>query len=296
MQTTTQQPSQLEVNPLLRDLKNSKGYKAHTNRPVNEPQASQQDQSATLLPGDTNSAVGPVSGALNGTTSEFLEEPLPSDPVDQELFVDWKKRYDDSRTFINKLQEDKKALESKLTSSDKSIPLPESEDEVDSWKEENPELFAKITTIIKKENKPLEEALARKELQEANAKLFNEVKEGHRDAGEIRQSEVFRDWFEEQTPATRALIESRDARDIVRGIQLFKQDVNWKQPQAQVQPNGKTAEDASVVMTKGTAGFTPSSQKKIWSDAEVRAMSSKDFTKHQVEINQAKREGRYQFG
>lgn len=273
---------------LLAGLKTSKGYKARSNRPADVPQKAEDKEPATLLPEVPSEPVGPVSEGLNDIA-------LSDDPLDQELFVDWKKRYDDSRTFINKLQDEKKALEAKLTSGDKSIPLPESEDEVDEWKQSNPELFEKITTIINKEVKPLKEIITQKEVQERNAKIFNEVKQVHKDASEIRQSPVFAQWFADQTPAIKALIESVDSKDIIRGINLFKVDTEWKKPAATPQMEGKTAEDASAVIIKGSSTFTPTSQKKIWTAKEVREMSNKDFAKHQAEINIAKREGRYQF-
>jgi D-ribose pyranose/furanose isomerase RbsD len=283
--STYQSPSE----QLLAGLKSSKGYKARSNRPVEDTQSGETHHAATPLAEVSSSPVDPVSVALN-------EGSLPTDPVDQELFVDWKKRYDDSRSFINKLQDEKKALEAKLTSGDKSIPLPQTEDEVDEWKQSNPDLYEKITTIINKEVKPLKEVITQKETQERNTRIFNEVKQSHSDADEIRKSPLFSNWFAEQTPAIKALIESTEPKDIVRGINLFKSDVEWKKPVATSQQAGKTAEDASAVIVKGGSTFTPQSQKKVWSDKEVREMSPKDFAKYQTEINLAKREGRYQFG
>lgn len=281
--------SNSNANQLLQGLKDGKGSMStrHKSQFKDQGEGGLKDP-ATLLPENTSEPVGPVSEAVNDTSIS-----TPTDPMLDK--VDWKKRYDDSRTFINKLQEEKKALEGKLTTTEQSIPLPESEEEVDAWKESNPELYAKMLTIIDKEVKPLKEILTKKEQEELNVKLFKEVERAHNDADEIRNSPLWVEWFSEQTPAIRSLVESSDARDIIRSITLFKNDVNWKQAPSQVQSNGKSADDASAVMVKGQS-FTPVTQKKIWTDSEVRGMSQATYAKHREDIQLARKEGRYQFG
>jgi hypothetical protein len=220
--------------------------------------------------------------------------------------VDWKKRHDDGRAYINELQTKLKELETKVVTpvevTEPKLVLPKSEEEVDEWKQSNPEIYDQVLTIVKKETqlttKELEEA--KQELKamrdkEANAKLFREVVSVHNDADEIRQSAEWVEWFNEQTPLVRSLVESSNSRDVIRGIDLFKKDTgfgNTFQRASNVSPS-KSAEAAGTFQV-GNSRMAPASDVKIWTMTEINKLSTRDYAALRDQISLARKEGRVQ--
>lgn len=229
------------------------------------------------------------------------QEATDNVPPSSEEAVDWKKRHDDGRVYMEKLAKEKKELEDKLAGL-QTPSIPDSPDEVEKLKEQNPELYEQVQSLIKKATEPtvtelesLRSVLKQKEEAEKNAALFKEILKVHPDAGEIRQSKEWLDWFNDQTELTRKLVESDNVKDIVRAISIFKQESGLGSPTAGVSSVSKSAEAAASFAGSGVSRMAPGSNKKIWAMSEIKALKPNEFSKFHNDIMLARQEGRIQF-
>jgi len=215
----------------------------------------------------------------------------------------YKKRYADLRRGSQKAKEELEtriaALETQLKqSAAQEIKLPKSDEDIDSWAKEYPDVAAIVETIaIKKareqqaglEDKVKEIDAMRKTASRERAEV--ELLKAHPDFGEIRDSDEFHDWAEQQPKwVQEALYENdNDARSASRAIDLYKADMNisTKKPS-----NNKDA--AKSVSTRNTRSQpdAESNNNKL-SESKVNKMSSKEYEKHQDEIMEAIRSGNF---
>ena len=152
----------------------------------------------------------------------------------------FKKRYGDLRRhsqekekqFQKQLDDLKSQLEQ---ATKKEIKLPKTEAEIETWAKDYPDVAAIIETIAIKKAKEQSDALEQriKEIDELNARTSKEKAEVellriHPDFAEIRESDDFHEWADEQPKWVQdALYEnSEDARSAARAIDLYKADRN----------------------------------------------------------------------
>ena len=114
----------------------------------------------------------------------------------------------------------------------------------------------------------------------------------HPDFGDIRDSDDFHDWAEEQPKWVQdALYENdNDARSAARAIDLYKSDRN-------ISKNTKTKSDKSAAMDIGTKATktkvdTTEAGKKI-RESDVQKMSAKQYEKQADTIMEAIRSGNF---
>jgi len=226
---------------------------------------------------------------------EELEE--PGNPEEKTF----KKRYGDLRRHSQKQKQEYAdkitALEQQLdTVTKKQIQLPKTEEELDAWSKEYPDVSAVIETIAIKKSKEQSQELETK-MEEINKlqisakreKAEAELLSFHPDFETIRASEDFHQWAEEQPKWVQdALYENEnDARSAARAIDLYKidRDVDEKPNSRKTQSN-KSA--ASLVSTKSQKVLPETNgQGKKWKESTVDAMSSNEYEKHQKEILEA---------
>ena len=226
---------------------------------------------------------------------EELEEP---DNPEEKTF---KKRYGDLRRHSQKQKQEYAdkitALEQQLdTVTKKQIQLPKTEEELDAWSKEYPDVSAVIETIAIKKSKEQSQELETK-MEEINKlqisakreKAEAELLSFHPDFETIRASEDFHQWAEEQPKWVQdALYENEnDARSAARAIDLYKvdRDIDDKPKSRKTQSN-KSA--ASLVSTKSQKVLPETNgQGKKWKESTVDAMSSNEYEKHQKEILEA---------
>lgn len=207
----------------------------------------------------------------------------------------WKKRYSDLRSHLNDKANEIKDLKNKLKELEAKPDISKlaSEEDLEAFEKDNPEVYTLFKTLAVKTNKELEEQL--KELKEQQAQVaqeraFNEVLKVHPDADEIRHSDKFKEWYKEQTRAIQALISSDSAIDAIKGLNLYKEEQGISS-KATVTKKQEKAQAAQAV--KGSAPkASPSDTKKIWKESEIEKLSSSEFSKLKAEINKAKLEGR----
>ena len=234
--------------------------------------------------------------------TEQVEEPKEEEPKNAEE-RSFKKRYGDLRRhqqLKEKEYEDRiKALEEQLTQSTKSeIKLPKSDEDIEAWAKQYPDVAGIVETIaIKKAREQSEGLEARvKEIDEMKATATREKAEVellklHPDFGEIRDSDDFHEWAEEQPKwVQEALYENdADARSAARAIDLYKADKNitTKKP--------VSTKDAARSVNSRTSRSEPdvNNTEGTFTESQVAKMTTQQYEKASDQIMEAIRTGKF---
>ena len=215
----------------------------------------------------------------------------------------YKKRYADLRRGSQKAKADLEArittLESQLKQSTaQEIKLPKSDEDIDAWASQYPDVAAIVETIAIKKAREQQEGLQERikeidTLRESASREKAEVEllKAHPDFGEIRDSDEFHEWAEEQPKwVQEALYENdNDARSAARAIDLYKADMNIKTKKPS--SNKEAAKSVNTRNTRGQPDATSNNTKM--SESRVNKMSTKEYEKHQDEIMDAIRKGEF---
>lgn len=233
---------------------------------------------------------------------EVQEESVEEEPTSAEE-KSFKKRYGDLRRHMQQKEkdwEDKfKQLESQLKEvTRKEIKLPKSDQDIETWAAQYPDVAAIVETIaIKKareQSAGLEDRV--KEIDELRAtasreKAEVELMKAHPDFGEIRESDDFHEWAEEQPKWVQdALYENdSDARSAARAIDLYKADRNIKPKKS---ANEKDAA-RSVGSRNSRSQPDTDSDKAVFRESDVNKMTAAQYEKAADEIMEAIRTGKF---
>ena len=236
-----------------------------------------------------------------GNTTEQDTDTAEPKNAEEKTF---KKRYGDlrrhsqekEREFQTQLDELKVQLE-KATK--KEIKLPKSDEDIETWAKEYPDVAAIVETIAMKKAKEQSDSITKrlKEIDELNAKTAKDKAEVellkiHPDFTNIRESDDFHEWAEEQPKWVQdALYEnSEDARSAARAIDLYKSDRNIGK--ADKGTSNKSA--ATEVKTKNTRSVPDAENKanKIL-ESQVQKMSANEYEKQSDTIMEAIRSGNF---
>ena len=163
---------------------------------------------------------------------------------------------------------------------------------------EYPDVAGIVETIAAKKAQEMfaKAEIRLQELDDAQAevtrsKAENKIKETHADFDELRESDKFHDWADEQPKWVRdALYEnSDDPASVVRVIDLYKID------------NGLTSNDrktkrkaaASTVTKRSKTEVDVEDANNVITETQVAKMSAKEFEERSDEINIAIRSGKF---
>tara|TARA_Y100000817_G_scaffold92602_1_gene72143 strand:- start:29346 stop:30326 length:981 start_codon:yes stop_codon:yes gene_type:complete len=216
----------------------------------------------------------------------------------------FKKRYGDLRRHSQKKEEEFNAkiaaLEAKLDKASKQeLVLPKTDEELEAWSKEYPDIAGIIESIADKKAKAsanaLEERMVEFEEMRINAtreKAEAELIKMHPDFVEIREDDTFHNWAKDQPKWVQdALYENvDDAKSVARVIDLYKVDKGITKVK---KSNSSDKAAASSVKTKSAAAPEPDEASKYVKESEVEAMSIKEYEKRQEEILDAQRNGRF---
>jgi len=215
----------------------------------------------------------------------------------------FKKRYSDLRRHQQKQAEEFKtelaALKSQLESATKKeMKLPKSDEDIEQWAADYPDVAAIVETIAMKkareQSSALEERLkAIDEMQNSATKEKAEatLMQMHPDFDEIRDSDDFHEWAEEQPKWVQdALYENdNDARSAARAIDLYKADkgISKEKPKSD-----KAA--AKSVSTKNSRSKPQEEESSTYlKESQVQKMSPQQYEKMSDEIMEAIRSGKF---
>ena len=215
----------------------------------------------------------------------------------------FKKRYSDLRRHQQQQAEEFKkeieALKSQLSqAAQKEMKLPKSDEDIEEWAKEYPDVAAIVETIAMKKAREQSTALEERmkaidELQSSatKEKAEAELMRIHPDFGEIRDSDEFHDWAEEQPKWVQdALYDNdNDARSAARAIDLYKVDMGIKKDKPK---SDKAA--AKSVSTKDSRSKPQQDETSTYiKESEVQKMSAQEYEKHSDEIMEAIRSGKF---
>mgnify|MGYP004449332653 FL=1 len=229
---------------------------------------------------------------------EVEEEKEPTNAEEKSF----KKRYGDLRRHSQKqLQEHVEkinALQSQLEQSTKQeIKLPKSDEDIEAWAKDYPDVAAIVETIAIKKAKEQSSGLeARvKEIDEMREKANRdraevELMTAHPDFADIRDSDEFHEWAEEQPKSIQdALYENdNDARAASRAIDLYKADKGIKTKKS------SSGKDAAKAVSKTNTRSEPSGEDAgMVKESVVQKMSAQQYEKNADKIMEAIRSGKF---
>jgi hypothetical protein len=216
----------------------------------------------------------------------------------------FKKRYGDLRRHTQeKEREFQKQLddlkEQLARATKKEMKLPKSDEDLEAWSREYPDVAKIVETIaMKKAREQSAELETRlKKIDEMSVEAKKEKAEAelmrlHPDFDNIRDSDDFHEWAEEQPKWVQdALYENdSDARSAARAIDLYKSDRN-------IGKNSTSKSSKSAAMDVGTKATktkvdTTESGKKI-RESDVQKMSAVQYEKQADTIMEAIRSGNF---
>ena len=214
----------------------------------------------------------------------------------------FKKRYGDLRRhlqnkekeFGDQLAEVKKQLDEATR---KEIQLPKSDEDIEAWAKQYPDVAAIVETIaIKKAKEQSDKLDARvKELAEMQTNVSREKAEAqlltmHPDFNEIKEQDEFHAWAEEQPKWIQdALYENEtDARSAARAIDLYKADMGIG-----TKKKNTSKDAAKTVTTRSTKGQPDTEATGMIKESDVNKMSAQEYEKNADMIMEAIRSGKF---
>ena len=119
----------------------------------------------------------------------------------------------------------------------------------------------------------------------------NQIRQVHADFDDLRDSDTFYDWVEEQPKWVQdALYEnSEDARSVVRVIDLYKSDKGMTKEGKKA----KTKAAASAIVKSSKADLDAEETQGTLKESDVKRMSAQEFEKREEEITKAIQSGKF---
>lgn len=126
-------------------------------------------------------------------------------------------------------------------------------------------------------------------VQEAQDAHMARIRDAHPDLDDIVQSGDWVDWLEVQNAQVQNWIEAGSSNDVNAALYKFKSDMGVGQPTPQERVLEKAKAAAEPKLPKSRKPDTGAGQ-KVWSRAEIKAMSLKDFEANQDAVMEAWRQ------
>ena len=214
----------------------------------------------------------------------------------------FKKRYSDLRRHQQKQADELKAkitdLERQLSeAARKEMKLPKSEEEIEAWTKEYPDVAGIVETIATKKAQEQSVALEERikaidalQISASKEKAEVELLKLHPDFSDIRESDSFHEWAEQQPKWVQdALYDNEtDARSAARAIDLYKADMKMSAPKSKDKDAAKSV-SVKNARSKPQEDATASYMK----ESDVQKMSSKEYEKRSDEIMEGIRSGKF---
>ena len=215
----------------------------------------------------------------------------------------FKKRYGDLRRHAQKKEQDlQKQIDELRTqleaSTRKEIKYPKSEDELTQWMQKYPDVAKIVETIAMKKAKEQASEFETKfkQIDDMKAEAMREKAEAelmrlHPDFNDIRYSDEFHDWVEEQPKWVQdALYDNdNDAVSAARAIDLYKSDKGIK-----TKKSSSSKEAAKSIGTRSERSSPDADDAKSYiRESQVQRMYSQEYEKRADEIAEAIRTDKF---
>lgn len=226
---------------------------------------------------------------------EKEEEPKKELNAEEETF---KKRYGDLRRHLSQKEKEWEEKFEQLKNQPKGIAPPKTDEDIEAWVKKYPDVAGIVETIAKKKAQELFDKtdqrfkeLDRLQYETQRKSAEQTIKEAHPDFEELKESNDFHDWAEEQPKWVQdALYENEDdPRSVIRVIDLYKVDKGLTLKQKQ-----ETHKEAAkaIKSTSSTKIDAEESSKKI-RESQVAKMSDKEYEAAEASILEAMRTGNF---
>ena len=232
-----------------------------------------------------------------------VEEQTKEDKPEVELSDEeksFKTRYGDVRRHLAAKEKEYNAkikeLEDQLGHTKKLVP-PKSDEDLKAWVDQYPDVAGMVETIADKRAKQMFdraniqiEELSKAKEEATRSRAENEIRKAHSDFDELRDSDKFHNWVEEQPKwVQNALYENTDdAASVVRVLDLFKVDNGLTRSDKKY----KTKAAASLVDRGSKTKVDPSESSDKIRESDIAKMSDKEYEKNSEKINEAHRSGK----
>ena len=280
-----------ELLAMKKEALKAKGIDPDEENSEDKPSSEEPKAEPVQAESDTKQEEKPKAEAQEDDTKLSAEE------------KNFKKRYGDLRRHSQKKEEEfnarLEALQAQLDKATKNeLVLPKTDEELEAWSKEYPDVASIIETIADKKSKATAKDLEARmaEFEELRITAKREKAEAelagmHPDFVEIREDDAFHSWAKEQPKWVQdALYENtEDAKSVARVIDLYKIDTGIKTKKS----NNTEKAAAASVRTKNTTAPEADESDKYIRESQVAAMSIKEYEKRQEEILDAQRNGRF---
>lgn len=226
--------------------------------------------------------------------------------------TNYKKRYDDlKKHYDSKIGEFKQReldYQAQMQASQPRYEAPKSQEELQEFREANPDLYETVESVahnIAAEQvgslQPRLSAIEEREREITLREAEQAMRESHPDFEDIKGSDDFHAWAEEQPEQIQDWI-YRNPDNVglaSKAIELYKAETGIGQNSPKIRSNQVRQQQspqaaADMVSTK-TTNVDPKSP-KIWTETEIAKMSLDQFDKYEDEIRLAQEEGRIRKG
>ena len=235
-----------------------------------------------------------------GEVKEEAQEQEPEPTTAEEKT--FKKRYGDLRRHAQQKEADLQTQIDQLRtqleeSTKKELSLPKSDEDIEAWAKQHPDVAAIVETIAikksKEQSKELEDRIQKiNEMQESATKEKAEVEllKLHPDFVDIREDDDFHNWAEEQPQwVQKALYENdNDAKSAARAIDLYKADRN-------IGKKKTSSKDAAIATNPKSTRTKPQTNEEptYLKESQVQKMSSQEYERRADEVMEAIRTGKF---
>ena len=228
-------------------------------------------------------------------------EEAPEEEVQPKKRTNYKKRYDDlKKHYDQKLGEFKQKEQELVALAKQAEPRyqpPKSEQELESFKEEYPDLYNTVESVahIQSQRQVAElesqlHSMRQREGEVLRKEAETTLQQRHPDFEDIRGDDQFHAWASEQPEQIQDWIYNNPNNVSLasKAIDLYKLETGMAQKQrSSKKPRGSAADMVSTKTTTVDAG-----QPKVWTEREIGAMSLDQFDRNEEDIKQAMIEGR----
>jgi hypothetical protein len=225
---------------------------------------------------------------------------------DQGTDVDWKSRYDNLRSWSNKKITEMQVSEEqvkKQLQKDLNLQDPLTQEQLDEILKKNPDLYKFVETIADNRatvrSKEMEDELedVRKNFKKTlRDKAELQILAEHKDWNELKVDSNFNDWVEQRPKETQDSVyeQNTNPQPVIDLLNYYKLEKGFSTVHRS--SNRDEEKDLARFVDTKDSPSPGKGNKKIWTESEVAALSSKDkywFEKNHDEIMLARQEGRY---
>tara|TARA_R100001086_G_scaffold248204_1_gene184478 strand:- start:899 stop:1801 length:903 start_codon:yes stop_codon:yes gene_type:complete len=223
---------------------------------------------------------------------------------------DYKKRYDDLKRHydskVNEFKQEisslKEAMTTKAVDMPSGVPVPRTPEELENFKNRYPDVFEVVQTVATLQTESQVSQLRdeigtikEREKELEKQKAYEELLRLHPDFDELKSTNEFLSWLEEQpeTLSDGIYKNNTDARWAGRVVDLYKADAGLNKPK-----KSKRQASAADAVTKPAArevSTDSNANKRVFKASQIAKMKPWEFEKLESEIDSARAEGRIDY-